>query len=601
LELRLDFIPREFAGPDGRYQPLKTDLTIPDVPRDQVICFCLYTTHRGVLKLNVQLYPLRDGEERRVRLEIERDGGWLAAGEAEVNPVGWSALLRVEEWDDSRPARYRVSHAGGSRFEGLIRANPIEKDEIVVANLSGNSKWDRNPRPDVIANLKALDPDLLFFAGDQSYDEADHLGAWLLFGRQFGEITRDRPTVTIPDDHDVGQWNLWGQNGVRSSRIEGDDGGYFMPVEYVNMVQRQQTAHLPDPYDPTPVQRGITVYYTSLSVGGVDFAILEDRKWKTGPAAVLKPRGERPDHVTDPAYDPQELDVPEADLLGPRQIAFLRAWAQDWDAAEFKCVLSQSTFGGTAHVHGRKQLRVLADLDCNGWPQSGRDEALREIRKAFAFMMCGDQHLASVVHHGVENWGDAAWQFSSPAIWSLYGRWWDPQAPPLRPAAGGALPFTGDYRDGLGNRITMTAYANPTGESYNGAGFGIVRFHKPTRRITMECWPRFVDVSRPGATQYPGWPITIAQEDNYGREALAWLPTLHFSAGWENPVVQIVDEYDGQIVYTLRIRGREFSPKVFRVGTYAVRIFPGALQREFTGVKSSPTRDVSSIDIAPRR
>mgnify|MGYP001813075795 CR=1 FL=1 len=54
--------------------------------------------------------------------------------------------------------------------------------------------------------------------------------------------------------------------------LPGNDGGYFYHHEYVKMVERCQTAHLPDPYDPTPVQQGIGVYYTDLNVGGVDFA-----------------------------------------------------------------------------------------------------------------------------------------------------------------------------------------------------------------------------------------------------------------------------------------------------------------------------------------
>ena len=68
------------------------------------------------------------------------------------------------------------------------------------------------------------------------------------------------------------------------------DGGYMFPVAYVNMVQRQQSWHLPDAFDPTPVQRGISVYYTRLKVGGMDFAILEDRKFKTGPMGRSRSR-----------------------------------------------------------------------------------------------------------------------------------------------------------------------------------------------------------------------------------------------------------------------------------------------------------------------
>lgn len=36
-------------------------LEIPDVSRDEVICFTLYTVHNNVLKMTAQLYPLVDG------------------------------------------------------------------------------------------------------------------------------------------------------------------------------------------------------------------------------------------------------------------------------------------------------------------------------------------------------------------------------------------------------------------------------------------------------------------------------------------------------------------------------------------------------------
>ena len=58
---------------------------------------------------------------------------------------------------------------------------------------------------------------------------------------QYRDIIRDRPTICIPDDHDVGHGNVWGESGKRSA-IPGDaDGGYKFPVKYVNQVQRQQT------------------------------------------------------------------------------------------------------------------------------------------------------------------------------------------------------------------------------------------------------------------------------------------------------------------------------------------------------------------------
>jgi hypothetical protein len=569
--LRLDLIPKEHLK-NGRYQPTRGKVSIPDMPRDKLICFCLYTTHRGTLKLNAQLYPLKDGESRKVQLHLDRGDGFKQVAENDINPVGWSTVFRVDNWDVMKPAKYRVTHAGGSRYEGMIRKDPRDKETIVVGNLSCNSSTDRNMRPDIVANLKAVDPDLLFFAGDQSYDHKEHIAAWLLFGRQFGEVIKDRPTVTIPDDHDVGHPNLWGGSGKLSTHPNGADGGYIMPVEYVNMVQRMQTAHLPDPFDPRPVLRGITVYYTSLNVGGIDFAILEDRKWKSGPYGLVKVNGPRPDHVTDPKFDPRTIDVPEAELLGERQLHFLDVWGKNWDGATMKCVLSQTPFANAAHLHGRKLERLVADLDSNGWPQSGRNAALRTIRKSFAFMMSGDQHISTVLHHGVNDWGDSGWQFTSPSIWNLYGRAWQPLEKNTRPFKS-VLPFAGDFHDGFGNKITVAAYANPTDENYAATGFGIVRFNKKSREITMECWPRFVDVTKPGATQYAGWPLTVTQEDNYGRKPLAWLPTVKTNI--DDPVIQVIDELSGEVEYTLRISGREWRPKAFRIGPHTIRVGTG--------------------------
>ncbi len=229
---------------------------IPDVARDEVICFALYTVDGGTLKLSAQLYPLREGEPHEVRLQVKRGDVWETIATAAVDPKGWLATFRVDDWDQGRDVPYRVTHAGGATYEGSIRRDPIDKEEIVVAAFTGNSNSDRGPRPDIIKNVKVQNPDLLFFSGDQSYDHRFHTAAWLLFGRQFGEIIKDRPTICIPDDHDVGQGNLWGENGKASKLGGGADGGYTMPPEYVNRVQKAQTSHLPDPVDPTPRSNG---------------------------------------------------------------------------------------------------------------------------------------------------------------------------------------------------------------------------------------------------------------------------------------------------------------------------------------------------------
>jgi len=589
------------AVPPSQPEPIKTTrkfekLTIPDVPRDQVICFALYTVENQVLKLSAQFYPLQAGESRDAHLEINHDGVWQRVATTEIPEPGWSASFRVDHWDHSQDWQYRVVHAGGAKYSGRIRRDPRDKETIVVAAFTGNSNKDRRPRADMVRNIQHQDPDLLFFSGDQSYDHSSHTAAWLLFGRQFGEIIKDRPTVTIPDDHDVGQPNLWGEAGNISKVKGADDGGYLKSADYVNMVQRAQTSHLPDPYDPTPVKQDISVYYTSLNVGGIDFAILEDRKWKTGPAGFVPQQGPRPDHINDPNYDPQTLDLPEAKLLGQRQLDFLHDWSNDWQGTDMKAVLSQTIFAGGAHIHGGHQGRLHADLDSNGWPQAGRARALRALRRCFAFHIAGDQHLATVIQHGTNQWEDAGYSFCVPSIVNFYGRWWWPLEKPAGRLENNPLPFAGRYYDGFRNKVTMHAYANPTQANYQAAGHGIVRFNKPTRKITMECWPRHVDVASGQAEQFPGWPITIGQEENYGRQAMAYLPTIKI-VGPKNAVVTVIDEASGKTVYTLRIRGNSWRPKVFRLATYTLEINGGDKTQTFTGIESLPATDTTVLEV----
>ena len=81
-----------------------------------------------------------------------------------------------------------------------------------------------------------------------------------------------------------------------------------------------------------------------------------------------------------------------------------------------------------------------------------------------------------------------------------------------------------------------------------------------------------MDVTQPGAKQYPGWPITIDQWDNYGRKPVAWLPEVEAPAGITTPVVQVVDERSGEVVYTLRAKTPRFKPWVFAEGSYRVQI-----------------------------
>ncbi len=596
------------------FSSIRTFAAIPKVQKKDQICAAFYTVHNRTMKMTVQCYPLSQNDSRTIVLNVKKKDKWEKIADTIIteNSYGnkamdktWTAHFRVDNWDMTQDWQYQASALNGKAlYEGLIRRDPVDKDEIVMAAFTGNSIKPVHggdiSREDIIQNIKQLKPDLLFFSGDQVYNHTKHLEFWLRFGRDFGDIIRNTPTITIPDDHDVGQPNIWGASGKKSNHRNGPDGGYIMPASYVKAVELAQTWHLPDPYDPTPIEQGIGVYYTSLTLGRVSFAIIEDRKFKSGPLGLVPKQGPRSDHIMNPKYDPTSVDVKGAVLLGDRQLNFLKAWGEDWRGTDMKAVLSQTIFCGGAHIHGKVGGRIHADMDSNGWPQTGRNKALAEMRRSFSVHIAGDQHLGTIFHHGIDDWEDACYSFCVPSIANLYLRWWEPEqaGQNIQP---GMPEYTGRHFDGFGNRVTCWAAANPS-KKHNGgsklttraAGFGIVRFNTKARSITFECWPRNVDITDPKTKQHNGWPKTISQMDNYRRKARGYLPTLQIE-GQNNPVVQVIHEESQEVIYTIRIKGNTFRPKVFEKGKYTLRVGEGKVIKTLQGVEVIGKDDEAKI------
>lgn len=602
-----------------------------------------YTLSDNVMKMTAQLMPVGAGDASEVRLELNEGETWQEAATASVVVPGYTATFRVEDWDDTRDTPYRVAYTLQTSdaeseifyWEGTVRRNPVDKNVVSVAGFTGNHNTGRGveggsfrwidrvwfPHADIVGHLHNQDVDVLFFSGDQVYEGAsptfadranahlDYLYKWYLWAWAFRDVTRDRPTIAIPDDHDVYQGNIWGQGGRPTDKD--DKGGYVMPAEWVKMVERTQTSHLPDPYDPTPIDQGIGVYYTDMNYGRIGIAVIEDRKFKSGCAGLVPGKEGRPDHFMDPDFDPSIVDRPDLTLLGDRQLAFLDDWAGDWRGHDMKLVVSQTVFANMATHHGADLMRLYADLDSNGWPKRGRDKAIAAIRKGFAFMLQGDQHLSTIVHHGIDAPNDAGYSFCVPSIANFYPRGWMPEAeganrPPDAPSN------MGEHQDAFGNYVTVYGATNPT--SLTGVstgveplalhdkmpGYGIVRFDKTDRTITMENWPRYADPTDPTTgSQYGGWPKTIAMRDNYGRAPVAFLPTLEIT-GMTDPVVQVVDEQSGETVYTLRIQGSEFRPGVFRTGAYTIHVGDqdNDNMQSFTGVATLSEGEEDRITVS---
>ena len=94
-------------------------------------------------------------------------------------------------------------------------------------------------------------------------------------------------------------------------------------------------------------------------------------------------------------------------MLGSRQEDFLRQWARASADADFRLVCSQTIFCKATTHSGGGLVRRSADLDCGGWPQTARNRALAILRPLRdVIMLHGDQHIGSLVRHGIEDWED---------------------------------------------------------------------------------------------------------------------------------------------------------------------------------------------------
>lgn len=590
------------------------------------ICFVQYTLHREKLKITAQLAPVEEIQGHKVLLQFKNQDKWVTKEKKEITNPGRAVNFSVHNWTENKNIPYRIRLELPLKrglhqydFEGTVVADPKAGETLKAAVFSCNCDYGF-PDADINESVAQLNPDLCMFLGDQFYEGTggfgvqftgdfdmmclDYLRKWMMFGWSYREIFRHRPCAIIPDDHDVYHGNIWGETGKLADNSEGfgatsqDSGGYKMPAAWVNMVQFTQTSHLPDAYDATPVQNNIGVYYTHWNYGGLSFAILEDRKFKSAPAHILPLEADvNNGWIMADDFDIKKHRDLKAELLGKRQEDFLEDWVQDWSHdTQMKVVLSQTNFATVAtlpkeaktgavipklyipekgeYIEGDK---ATVDMDSNGWPAYKRDKAVEIIRKGFAFHIAGDQHLGSFIQYGVNDFGDSGYAFAGPALNNIWPRrFWPPVDSSEHTYEAPA--YTGNHIDGFGNKMTVKAVGNPhqmhkePAILHNRAvGYGMVTFNKKNRTIKTECFQRFKD-PKEESSQYPGWPQTITQDDNYGRRAAGYLPMITIE-GLDSPVIQIINENTNTIEYSIRLNKNSYNAKIFdKAASYSVRV-----------------------------
>jgi hypothetical protein len=517
-----------------------------------------YTQTQNRVRLNAQLVPLENYKNLTAELLIKRNGVWKTASVSTLKPKSWNVLFSLSR-DLNRSEEFKiVLHAeefNDYAYHGIFTSEP--EGEFALASLNclkhyvGDLQWNSNaiwfPHQEIVDNVKLQNVDMLYFAGDQLYEgdidpvdsrsieklTFDYLYRWYRFYWSLGELTRYLPSLSIPDDHDIYQGNVWGAGGrqAKADKERGltaqDSGGYVYPIEFVNVVHETQTAHLPRGVDQRKCDSGMSVYFTDFKYANVDFAVIADRQFKDSASDVV-PAGEfKNGWAQAQGFDALDADVPGANLLGERQERFLAQWSQLKNDKYQKVVLSQTPFCNLATLPEKAKsgsvlpslpipekgeypqgYKFAADTDSGGWPQSARNRAVKMIGDADAIHLAGDQHLGSLLRYT----DSGAYVFTSPAMANTWPRrWW----PPLwgKNAVEGAPHYTGDFIDGFGNPITVIAVANPINTGLEPAtlydrmpGYGVIRFGD---EVVFECWPRWVNPDADDAKQFNGWPVTL--------------------------------------------------------------------------------------------
>ena len=177
------------------------------------ILFTQYTLSKKIVKLMVQLPPVGKDDDEMVRLDLMKNNKWETVAEQELDDDSRSTTFRIENWKETTDVPYRVSYdlAIGAdekktyHFDGTIRHEPNEKDEIVIAGFTGNNDLGF-PNNELVDAVKYHNPDLLFFSGDQIYESVggfstqrspidkaliDYLRKWYQFGWAYSDISKD--------------------------------------------------------------------------------------------------------------------------------------------------------------------------------------------------------------------------------------------------------------------------------------------------------------------------------------------------------------------------------------------------------------------------
>ncbi|MBC7363962.1 MAG: hypothetical protein H5U07_05385 [Candidatus Aminicenantes bacterium] len=606
------------------------------------VAFTLYSLSRRGLRLSAQLIPGCVEENSQIFLEVKEKEGWKLVSKSCLNRETWQANFQVSPWFYEEEVEFRVRVESSLEAEqsppyhGRIRKEPFNEDKIRLAVLS-QLQEQSFPYRSLVLSLKKLNPDVLFFAGNQVYGRPaqfwrekfplekarqEYFRQWLLFGWAFSDLLKDRPAILLPEARDFFQLKLWGEGGRQAAAENGTDpislqdrGGFLMPEEFIRLVLATQTGHLP----PASLSsRGkdneaVGTGFNEVNYAGLSLAVVNDRIFKSAPAPLLPEARIKNGWPQNPSFDLKKAArVKEARLLSEEQLRLLKEWVVDWsDGVWFKACLSSSAFVSLLTLpegqQGEEAIwqlsplkpgehpesdRPAADFHTGGWPQPARDEIVSLLRQARAVHLCGTGGPPAVLKYGLEKPGDATVAMLAPPIQAQVAVRWTP-APARKSRGKKESVATGNWEDAFGNKFNLLMVNNPTGEDrISGlksiSGFSLVTFEKTSRQVIFESY-QLEEKPEVRPVLMPGWPVVLEQKENDGRKPVGYLPLLKFS-GLKNPVIQVIEEKSGETVYCFRISGAEFRPPVYKPGVFSVKCGePGTEQwKVLKGLRPQP-------------
>ena len=140
------------------------------------ILWSMYTLSKGTVKMMALLPPIGKEDNQQVSFQLKKGETWETVATETLEPDSRTAVFKLENWNSGEDASYRVEYIekgiDGTEqphyYEGIIRRDPVDRP-LKFGGLTCQNHYGF-PYTPLVKNLTELDPDILYFSGDQIYE-----------------------------------------------------------------------------------------------------------------------------------------------------------------------------------------------------------------------------------------------------------------------------------------------------------------------------------------------------------------------------------------------------------------------------------------------